>query len=385
MRQTAIVELVGASPSMLALRKSLDRIAQSTAKVLITGESGVGKELVARAIHARGPRSRRSFLAINCGGLAETLLESELFGHVKGSFTGAYRDKPGKLELADGGTMLLDEVGEMSLRMQGLLLRVLETGELQRVGADGATRRVDVRIIAATHRDLMAMVSAGTFRQDLFYRLNVINVVVPPLRQRREDIPVLAEMFLRELARENGCVVRAISPEAMTALVHYAWPGNVRELQNVVERLTVTLTNEVVQVGDLPPEISPPVEVEETAGSAVRDGGREMRIADSLYCRLTEKHESFWDVVHPLYMEREITKGTVRAIVDRGLREAHGSYRVLTNLFNIETRDYRRFINFLRKHGCQLPFRNYRMRTVARPAEAEAATGYSVPSASAFH
>ena len=200
---------------MMALRRSLGRIAQSSAKVLITGESGVGKELVARAIHERSPRARRPFMAINCGGLAETLLESELFGHVKGSFTGAYRDKPGKLELADGGTMLLDEVGEMSLRMQGLLLRVLETGEVQRVGSDSATRSVDVRIIAATHRDLRAMVAAGTFRQDLFYRLNVIHVAVPPLRQRREDIPVLAELFLRELARENGPPVRSFSPEVV--------------------------------------------------------------------------------------------------------------------------------------------------------------------------
>jgi len=384
MRQIGTVELVGASPSLLSLRKSLDRIAQSSAKVLITGESGVGKELVARAIHARSPRARRAFMAINCGGLAETLLESELFGHVKGSFTGAYRDKPGKLELADGGTMLLDEVGEMSLRMQGLLLRVLETGELQRVGADGATRRVDVRIIAATHRDLRAMVSAGTFRQDLFYRLNVINVAVPPLRHRSEDIPLLAEMFLRELTRENGSVVRAISPEAMSALVHYAWPGNVRELQNVIERLTVTLTSEVVRVGDLPSEISP-VDVDEGASARGRDAAREARIADVLYRRLIEKHESFWEVVYPLYMEREITKATVRAIVDRGLREAHGSYRVLTNLFNIEMRDYRRFINFLRKHGCQLPFRNYRVRPVPNPVEDNVAAGYATPAASAFH
>lgn len=357
---------------MMALRRSLGRIAQSSAKVLITGESGVGKELVARAIHERSPRARRPFMAINCGGLAETLLESELFGHVKGSFTGAYRDKPGKLELADGGTMLLDEVGEMSLRMQGLLLRVLETGEVQRVGSDSATRSVDVRIIAATHRDLRAMVAAGTFRQDLFYRLNVIHVAVPPLRQRREDIPVLAELFLRELARENGSPVRSFSPEVVSVFLTYGWPGNVRELQNVVERLTVTLTSEVVQVSDLPSEIVP-AQVEQVFVARECEGAADAKTAEALYSRLLDKHESFWDVVYPLYMEREITKATVKAIVDRGLREAHGSYRVLTSLFNIDGRDYRRFINFLRKHGCQLPFRNYRTRDLAEHAAAAGA------------
>lgn len=372
MRHTGSVELVGASPSMMALRRSLGRIAQSSAKVLITGESGVGKELVARAIHERSPRARRPFMAINCGGLAETLLESELFGHVKGSFTGAYRDKPGKLELADGGTMLLDEVGEMSLRMQGLLLRVLETGEVQRVGSDSATRSVDVRIIAATHRDLRAMVAAGTFRQDLFYRLNVIHVAVPPLRQRREDIPVLAELFLRELARENGSPVRSFSPEVVSVFLTYGWPGNVRELQNVVERLTVTLTSEVVQVSDLPSEIVP-AQVEQVFVARECEGAADAKTAEALYSRLLDKHESFWDVVYPLYMEREITKATVKAIVDRGLREAHGSYRVLTSLFNIDGRDYRRFINFLRKHGCQLPFRNYRTRDLAEHAAAAGA------------
>jgi transcriptional regulator with PAS, ATPase and Fis domain len=362
MRQIGSAELVGSSQSIRALRRSLDRIAQSSAKVLITGESGVGKELVARAIHARSARARRPFLAINCGGLAETLLESELFGHVKGSFTGAYRDKPGKLELADGGTMLLDEVGEMSLRMQGLLLRVLEAGELQRVGSDSAIRRVDVRIIAATHRDLRAMVAEGTFRQDLFYRLNVIHVVVPPLRQRREDIQVLAEQFLRDLARENGSTVRAISADAMAMLVEYSWPGNVRELQNVMERLTVTMDEETVGVADLPAEIRPSLPVSEQTNSTGQVPAREEQMADALYKRLSEKRESFWDVVYPLYMEREVTKATVRAVVDRGLREAHGSYRVLTDLFNVDARDYRRFINFLRKHGCQLPFREYRAR-----------------------
>src|SRR5574339_768194 len=196
MRSPETAHLIGSSHPMLELRQEIERIARSDAKVLITGESGVGKELVARAIHASSPRAERAFIAVNCAGLPETLLESELFGHVKGSFTGAYRDKPGKLETADEGTIFLDEVGEMTLRMQGLLLRFLETGELQKVGADRTGRLVNVRVIAATHRSLRDMISQGTFREDLFYRLNVIHLTVPPLRERREDIPELVNFFL---------------------------------------------------------------------------------------------------------------------------------------------------------------------------------------------
>src|SRR3954454_2440801 len=191
MRNNGHVQLTGTSTVMIELRQEIERIARSDAKVLVTGESGVGKELVANAVHAQSPRGSRSFVAVNCAGLPETLLESELFGHVKGSFTGAYRDKPGKLELADQGTVFLDEVGEMTLRMQGLLLRFLETGELQKVGADKPTARANVRVVAATNRDLGEMIGQQRFREDLFYRLNVIHVSVPPLRQRRSDVPLL--------------------------------------------------------------------------------------------------------------------------------------------------------------------------------------------------
>src|SRR5256885_10165809 len=194
-RARARLELIGRSPEILALQEEIERVARSDAKVLITGESGVGKEIVARSIHLRGPRAANVFAPVNCAGLPETLLESELFGHVKGSFTGAYRDKPGKLESANNGTSFLDEIGEMTLRMQGLLLRFLETGELQKVGADGGGRTVNVRVIAATNRNLREMVTQGTFREDLFYRLNVIHIVVPPLRERREDIPALVNHF----------------------------------------------------------------------------------------------------------------------------------------------------------------------------------------------
>ena len=349
------VELIGESAPMLELRQEIDRIARSDAKVLVTGESGSGKELVALLIHERSPRTERPFVAVNCAGLPETLLESELFGHVKGSFTGAYRDKQGKLEMADQGTMFLDEIGEMTLRMQGLLLRFLETGELQKVGADRIVGRADVRVIAATNRSLRDLIVQGQFREDLYYRLNVIHITVPPLRERREDIPDLIDHFLARLTSGNGHVARAVSPEALTALSAYSWPGNVRELQNVMERMVVTGRTEVVSVDQLPPE------VRAQPGIGVRPKRERRRtVADDLYERLTAHRESFWTAVYPLYMRREITRGNVRELVRKGLQEARGNYKIVARLFNMEPHDYKRFLNFLRKHECQLPFKDYR-------------------------
>src|SRR5688572_1367801 len=253
--QQRAMPLVGTSPAMVDLKLEIERVSRSDAKILITGESGCGKELVANAVHSGSSRANREFVAVNCAGLPESLLESELFGHVKGSFTGAYRDKLGKLELADLGTMFLDEIGEMTLRMQGLLLRFLETGELQKVGADRVVGRVDVRVIAATNRNLRDMIGQGTFREDLFYRLNVIHLVVPPLRERKEDIPDLANHFLRHFTKSGAYIAREIAPDAMLALVQYPWPGNVRELENVIERLAVTAGTETVGAEHLPVEI----------------------------------------------------------------------------------------------------------------------------------
>jgi DNA-binding NtrC family response regulator len=347
-------QLIGTSLQIRELQEEIQRVSASDAKVLITGESGVGKEIVARAIHAGSPRVREPFVAINCAGLPETLLESELFGHVKGSFTGAYRDKPGKLEYADRGTVFLDEVGEMTLRMQGLLLRFLETGELQKVGSDRSTGRVNVRVIAATNRDLRTMITDGQFREDLFYRLNVIHLMVPALRERREDIPELVNQFLRRFA--NGtAVVKSVSTEAMTALCEYPWPGNVRELENAMERLVVKARNAEAGVDDLP------LEVRMQRGVSVRPKRERRRtVADDLYRKLREDQQSFWTSVYPLYMEREITKENVRELVRKGLEEARGNYRIVAKLFNMEPTDYKRFLNFLRKHDCQLPFKEYR-------------------------
>src|SRR5512140_1201744 len=255
MRRNGQAQLIGTSLPVLDLKAEIERVARSDAKVLITGESGTGKELVAQAIHAESPRSDRPFVPVNCAGLPETLLESELFGHVKGSFTGAYRDKQGKLEMADQGTIFLDEIGEMTLRMQGLLLRFLETGELQKVGTDRALGIVNVRVIAATNRNLPEMIAQGTFREDLYYRLNVIHLHVPPLRDRKDDIPALVEHFLGHFSKNGTYHAHAVSPDALAALVDYPWPGNVRELENVIERLVVTGRTESIAAEDLPVEI----------------------------------------------------------------------------------------------------------------------------------
>jgi transcriptional regulator with GAF, ATPase, and Fis domain len=355
LRPRTQVQLTGRSAEIRALEQEIDRVARSDAKVLITGESGVGKEIVARAIHMRGPRASYTFAPVNCAGLPETLLESELFGHVKGSFTGAYRDKPGKLETAHMGSIFLDEVGEMTLRMQGLLLRFLETGELQKVGADGSGRIVNVRVIAATNRDLREMIKQATFREDLFYRLNVIHIVVPPLRERREDVPDLVHQFLAQFAGAGRSEITSVTPEAIKALTEYSWPGNVRELENVIERLCVTVQGTTIGVEHLSPEIR-------TFDTVAVRPKRERRrtVADDLYKRMVDQHESFWTAVYPLFMDREITRGNVRDVVRRGLEEARGNYKIVARLFNMEARDYKRFLNFLRKHDCQVPFKDYR-------------------------
>src|SRR4249919_3516905 len=202
MRQNSNIQIIGTSPAITELKAEIERVARSDAKVLITGESGSGKEVIARSINDSSARAK-VFVPVNCAGIPETLLESELFGHVKGSFTGAYRDKPGKLEMANRGTIFLDEIGEMTLRMQGLLLRFLETGEIQKVGAERGSRPLDVRVIAATNRNLRELVAQGQFREDLFYRLNVIHIVVPPLRERRDDIPLLIAHFLESLTQAS--------------------------------------------------------------------------------------------------------------------------------------------------------------------------------------
>jgi transcriptional regulator with PAS, ATPase and Fis domain len=337
-----------ASPAMAEVLRLARRAAGGDSKVLVTGESGVGKDLVARILHMESPRSRGPFVAVNCAGLTESLLESELFGHVKGSFTGAYRDKVGKLQAADGGTLFLDEVGEMSLRMQALLLRFLEQGELQRVGADERARHVDVRIVAATNRNLAERVAAGEFREDLLYRLRVIHIHVPPLRDRRADIRPLVAHF----AGRRG-VPTEFTPEALELLERYRWPGNVRELQNIVEHSIWQSDG-----GDIGPESLPPcVRVTEPL-MQVRE--RRRQIADELYDALVNGGCSFWAHIHPLFLARDITRHDVKELVRKGLRTTRGSYRGLLTLFGMNAQDYQRFHNFLAAHDCKVDYREFR-------------------------
>ena len=244
--------LIGASVAIRTVQEELEYAAQSDAKVLLTGESGAGKEVVARLIHQRSRRSHAPLVTMNCAGVPDSLLESELFGHVRGSFTGAVRDRSGLLEVAHGGTIFMDEVGEMSPRMQALLLRFLEGGEVQRVGAERRSAPVDVRVIAATNKNLEEEITRGTFREDLFYRLNVIPIHVPPLRERRDDVPTLVRHFADLFARENNFRRKTFTTAAMERLRQHTWRGNIRELRNFVERLIIMSPGDQIDVRDLP-------------------------------------------------------------------------------------------------------------------------------------
>jgi two-component system response regulator HydG len=243
--------ILGNSPPMRRLFEILGQVSGTNATVLITGESGTGKELVARAVHQNSPRSGEHFVAVNCAALSEGLIESELFGHVKGAFTGAVSSKEGRIVYADGGTLFLDEVGDMPLATQAKLLRVLETREVQPVGGN-QVQKVDIRLVAATNRDLKAMVREGIFREDLLYRLHVVTVEMPPLRERKGDLPLLVDHFVSELAAHHGRAVRGIAPEARTALLRYDWPGNVRELRNTIESMVLLARGGILTLEDVP-------------------------------------------------------------------------------------------------------------------------------------
>ncbi len=246
--------LVGRSPKMREVYKLVESIAPSDSSVLILGESGTGKELVARALHTRGLRQGKPFVVVNCSALPETLLESELFGHVRGSFTGAIADKKGLFEEADGGSIFLDEIGEIPPSVQVKLLRILQDGEIRRVGG-AETNHVDVRVISATNKDLYQMVRKGGFREDLFYRLNVMTLHLPPLREKKEDIPLLAHYFMQRHGEKSGKKVNRISLDALQSLQEYSWPGNVRELENVLERALVLAEGDLITARELPPKI----------------------------------------------------------------------------------------------------------------------------------
>jgi transcriptional regulator with PAS, ATPase and Fis domain len=280
--------MIGRSTRMQRIFRFVSKIAPTESAVLITGESGTGKELLARSIHYQSPRVNQPFLAINCGALPENLLESELFGHVRGAFTGAALDKKGLFEQADGGTLFLDEVGDLPFPSQVKLLRALQEGEVRRVGSNSAIR-VDVRIISATNRDLRRAMETGEFREDLYYRLNVFQIEVPPLRQRHEDIPLLAAFFLDRVSSKMKKTVRGFSEEAQYILMRYDYPGNVRELENAIQRAVALAEDDLIRPEDLPPRMRerPTPRIEGPKSALEIPDGLTLEDVESLYIRRT--------------------------------------------------------------------------------------------------
>jgi transcriptional regulator with GAF, ATPase, and Fis domain len=342
---SASIQLVGRSIALRHVESEASAVAATSAKVLITGESGVGKELIAQLLHARSPQRDVPLVTLNCAGVPDSLLESELFGHMRGSFTDAYRDKTGLLQMAHGGMIFLDEIGEMSPRMQALLLRFLETGEIQPIGATAAVARVNARVVCATNRDLLERVDEGHFRGDLYYRLNVVHLTIPPLRDRPEDVVDLLEHFRSLFADRYGRVGLCFADDALQCLTEYAWPGNVRELKNVVERIVLRAHSGCVTVNQLPAE--------------VRFGARQRPSVaasstkvDQLLADMMQKRATFWSAVQAPFMRRDLTREDIRALVGAGLERARGNIRILVELFNMPARDQRRFLSFLRKHDC---------------------------------
>jgi Nif-specific regulatory protein len=380
----AYENIVGRSPRMLELFRRMDNVISGSANVLITGESGTGKELIARAIHYNGSRKEKRFVAIDCGAIPENLIESELFGYKKGAFTGAVFDKKGLFEEADGGTVFLDEITNTSRSLQAKLLRVIQEREIRRVG-DSADRKVDVRLIAATNRDLKQWVQTNQFREDLYYRLNVLSLHIPPLRERKDDIPPLANHILKELVKQNPSLPHTFSRDAIRTLSRYDFPGNIRELENVVESAFYMAQKEEIQVEDFPPEIS----IQQNSQGLLReetslrdmdkgpskDFGQNdvMGIAGEvvqnqalkIFKNMEHGGSSFWKVVKDPFMRRELSKEVVREVVRMGLMQSNGKYKGMLEMFHVENKDYTVFMNFLRKHDCLVDFRPIRKSSLS--------------------
>jgi len=304
--------IISESSGMSRVLNVAGRVADSNASVLITGETGTGKELIAKSVHFSGSRHDQPFVAVNCAALPDNLLESELFGHEKGAYTGADRQRKGRFETADGGTLFIDEVGEIPLSLQVKLLRVLQEKTFERIGSN-TPLKANVRIVAATNRDLEAMVRDGTFRQDLFYRLNVVSIRIPPLRERREDIPPLAELFVRRFASENNKRIAGISREAMDTLMKYSYPGNVRELENIIQQSVVLSRGETIMESDLPVRVNEGIQLSGSWQSATAS--------------FTEKVEAF---ERSLILDALRVAGQVqtRAAEQLGISERHLRYKL---------------------------------------------------------
>jgi transcriptional regulator with GAF, ATPase, and Fis domain len=332
---------IGTSPEIKEVYKGIEMAARNAATVLVEGESGTGKELVARAIHTRSDRSENPFVAIDCGAVQDSLIETELFGSRKGAYTGAIEDRRGLFESANRGTIFLDEIANASMALQVKLLRVLQEREVRKVG-DTRETRIDVRLIAATNQNLEILVADGRFRSDLLFRLKVLHIQIPPLRSRSGDIALLAEAFLEKLNRLNGSKKR-FADEALQELASYELKGNVRELQNLVERMFYAATHNVIRSTEPQRTVTKNSDQLETWLSELVSG-----------------KTTFWSAVRDKYKSRAIPRDQVLELVDRGLRATKGSYKALAVMFNIKPSEYRRFMDFLRRNNCLLDFRPYR-------------------------
>jgi DNA-binding NtrC family response regulator len=349
--------IVGTSAAMGEVLALADRAAAGQIPVLLTGEKGTGKSLMARYVHSRSPRAARPFITIDCTAAKDPFLQSECFGHAKGSFGGAQRDAVGKLELADSGTALIDEIGCASMRMQVLLLRFLETGAVRATGAAGGATRVDVRVIATSSTNLTHLARSGLFREDLLCRLRVAHIHVPALRERPDDVaPLVAHTIA-----QSGRAVR-FSEQVLALLAAYHWPVNVRELQTVVEHLVWMSGVTLIDVQHLPAMFR-------TAGLRVDSiVERRRQLADDLFAALVAHTLSFWDGLYPLFLSRDVTRHDLREVVRRGLRATSGSYRALIPLLGMEPRDYKRLLNFLAAHECSIDPRPFRKPAAETPA-----------------
>ena len=340
--------IIGQHPSITTLLEYIRLVAPTEATVLITGESGTGKELVARAVHDLSLRAGRKFIPINCGALPSDLIESELFGHMQGSFTGAVRDKRGLFEAASGGTLFLDEISTLAFELQARLLRVLERKEIRRIG-ETKHRSADVRIVAATNQPLDQLVEKGEFREDLYHRLNVYLLQVPPLRDRTSDIPVLINHFLQDWNRRTG-KQKGISPEVIGLLSHYHFPGNVRELENIITS-SFQLSGGVIEADVVTPRIS---------GRRKSPQSQRRSKAEAIYEDLVSGRKEFWSDVRDSFLNRDLTRDDLRKIISLGLTACRGSYRKLLEHLRLPQDDYKKFLTFLTHHDCKLDFRPFR-------------------------
>jgi DNA-binding NtrC family response regulator len=355
--------LVGRSPALQEALERLNRVAPIDTTVLLTGETGTGKELMARILHRRSRRAAHPMVTVNLAAIPESLVATELFGHEAGAFTGASQRRIGRFELADRATLFLDEVGELTPDMQVSLLRAVQEGEFERLGGS-QTKRVDVRLITATNRDLQTQIAAGVFREDLYFRLNVVRVNIPPLRDRVEDVPLLIAHYVAAYSESHRVPAPELSTAAMDVLLAHRWPGNVRELKNVVERVVLKASGKLVRPCDLPSELIRTVPPPSSARPGGQVAAAHVSAADELATAMLRGGQSFWSVVYPLFMARDLTRADLRKLVQIGLEQTNGNYRMLLQLFNMPEQDYKRFLSFLRKHDCHLPFQQFRAAPV---------------------